>query len=141
MSFCRHCGAQIPDGASFCPVCGTTAGQQSGTNPRWQYDSAADIKANKDICILCYFGPLLLIPYLTRKGSPFVTFHSNQGLVLLLFALIASVASGVPFLGWIIGLLCGIFLFICFIMGIVNVCNGEIKELPAIGKISILKQN
>ena len=44
-------------------------------------------------------------------------------------------------LGWIIGMLCGIFAFVCFIMGIVNVCNGQMKELPAIGKISILSQN
>ena len=70
-----------------------------------------------------------------------MSFHSNQGLVLLLFALIGSFASKVPFLGWIIGLFCGIFAFVCFIMGIINVCNGEMKPLPLIGGNNILNQN
>ena len=141
MSFCRHCGAQVPDGATFCPVCGTATSWQDSSGTFYGADPAADAAANRDICILCYFGPLFLIPYFTRKGSPFVSFHSNQGLVLLLFELIGGFASKVPVLGWIIGALCGIFAFVCFIMGIVNVCNGQMKELPAIGKISILSQN
>ena len=141
MSFCRHCGAQVPDGAEFCPVCGTATSWTENKDAGWRFDPAADAAANRDICILCYFGPLFLIPYFTRKGSPFVSFHSNQGLVLLLFEIISGFASHVPFLGWIIGLLCGIFTFVCFILGIVNVCNGQMKELPAIGKISILSQN
>lgn len=141
MSFCRHCGAQVPDGAAFCPVCGTANAGQNSANANWSFDPAADVAVNKDICILCYFGPLFLIPYFTRKGSPFVSFHSNQGLLLLLFALIGGIASNVPFLGWLIGVFCGIFAFVCFIMGIVNVCNGEMKPLPLIGGISILKQN
>jgi len=143
MSYCRHCGAKVPDGAGFCPVCGASTAQESETytNASWNSDPVADAETNKSICILCYFGPLFLIPYFTRKGSPFVSFHSNQGLVLLIFEIIASIAATVPFIGWIIRLACGIFIFVCFIMGIVNVSNGEMKELPVIGNISILKQN
>ena len=141
MSFCRHCGAQVPDGATFCPACGTATSWQDNAGTNWRFDQAADTAANKDICILCYFGPLFLIPYFTRKGSPFVSFHSNQGFVLFLFELIGGFASHVPFLGWLIGAFCGVFAFVCFIMGIVNVCNGEMKPLPLIGGISILNQN
>lgn len=141
MSFCKHCGAQVPDGAGFCPACGTSTSWSENTGAYGQFDPSADAAANKDICILCYFGPLLLIPYFTRKGSPFVSYHCNQGLVLLLFSLIGGFASKVPFLGWIIGLFCGVFALVCFIMGLVNVTNGEMKPLPLIGGISILNQN
>lgn len=141
MSFCRHCGAQVPDGVSFCPVCGTSTSWSENTGTDWQADPAADAAVNKDICILCYFGPLFLIPYFTRKGSPFVSYHSNQGLVLLLFELIGGFAAKVPFLGWLIGIFCGVLALVCFIMGLVNVCNGQMKPLPLIGGISILKQN
>lgn len=141
MAFCRHCGAQLPDGATFCPVCGTETSRQNNSGADWRFDQASDAAANRGICILCYLGPLFLIPYFTRRASPFVSFHSNQGLVLLLFELIGGIALHVPFLGWLIGAFCGIFAFICFVLGIINVSNGEMKPLPLIGGISILNEN
>ena len=140
MAYCRQCGTQIPDGASFCPSCG--AKSDSGQNASEQYgygSQAKDVEDNKLISILCYFGILLLIPLLVKPDSQFVKYHSNQGLVLFLLSLISGVASKIPVLGGLIGAVCGIFVFVCFILGIVNVCRGEMKELPIIGQIQILK--
>ena len=150
MPYCKQCGAQIPDGTSFCPSCGTGTDNNQNTYGQYNYNSnntqytnygpvPNDVEDNKLISILCYFGILFLIPYLTKPESQFVKYHSNQGLVLLIFSLAAGIASSIPFLGWIIGLVCGIFAFVCFIIGIINVCNGEMKELPIIGQIQILK--
>jgi uncharacterized RDD family membrane protein YckC len=33
MGFCAKCGAELPAGATFCPVCGTPVGQASGAAP------------------------------------------------------------------------------------------------------------
>ncbi|MGI5985483.1 MAG: zinc-ribbon domain-containing protein [Clostridiales bacterium] len=150
MAYCSQCGMQLPEGAAFCSSCGTKTGNSQNTNAEYRYDTNGsqytnysstpnDVEDNKLISILCYFGILFLIPYLTRPGSPFVKFHSNQGFVLLLFFVVSGIASSIPILGWITAIVCGVFGFVCFVIGIVNVCNGEMKELPLIGQIQILK--
>ena len=150
MAFCRQCGTQIDDGVAFCTSCGAKIDENQNSSGQYQYNAqdnqyqnynpqANDVEENKLISILCYFGILFLIPYLTRPESPFVKFHSNQGLVLFIFSLIVGVASRIPFFGWIIGAVCGVFIFVCFVLGIVNVVNGDMKELPVIGKIEVLK--
>ena len=140
MSYCRQCGMQIPNDASFCPSCGAKSEFGQNTSEQYGYSSQAkDVEDNKLISILCYFGIFLLIPLLTRPNSSFVKFHSNQGLVLFLFSLVSGVAARIPFMGGLIGAVCGIFTLVCFILGIVNVCNGEMKELPLLGQIQILK--
>ena len=58
-------------------------------------------------------------------------FHINQALVILLFSLL----SIIPCLGWI----WGIFMVVCWIMGLVAAINQEEKEVPLIGKIRLLK--
>lgn len=132
MPFCKQCGAEIFD-ARFCPSCGAATDQNYGAA------NGNDVEDNKLISILCYFGILLLIPLLTKPDSKFVKFHSNQGLVLLLLNVALGVVAAIPILGWIVAAVGGIFSFVCFIMGVINVCNGEMKELPLIGTIQILK--
>ena len=109
-----------------------------------------DIAQNKVMAILAYFGPLVLIPILAAKGSKFARYHSNQGLLLLIAAVLYGIAYGIlssiliaiswrlVFLTSILSLLSLVFL-IPFIMGIVNASNGKAKELPVIGKFRILK--
>ena len=90
---------------------------------------------NVGMAILCYFGILVLIPFLTdAKNDPFVKFHIKQGLVLLIAYLIAGVIAAVPFIGWVVGGIVWIFLLILFIMGIINAAGGKEAELPLIGK-------
>ncbi len=150
MAFCKQCGSQLDDGATFCTSCGAKNEENQGYSGQYQYNAQAnqyqsyntqanDVEENKLISILCYFGILFLIPYLVKPESPFVKYHSNQGLVLLILSLLLGVVSRIPFIGWLVGAVGGIFVFVCFILGIVNVCNGVTKELPLIGKIQILK--
>ena len=153
MSFCTKCGSQIEDGAKFCSQCGAPAenaapkaapdfdfsqlGQNSVDNTTAY--SAQDIAENKLICILCYFGLLLLVPLLVKKDSAFARFHCNQGLVLFIFDIIVSVLSGVPFLGVLVAIVGSIAGLVFWILGLVNVLNGRAKTLPLIGGITLLK--
>lgn len=75
--------------------------------------------------ILAYIGILFLVGLLADKENPVVRFHVNQGLVLFIASLILSCLFPV----WIVFM----------IMGILNANKGEMKPLPLIGKITIIK--
>lgn len=70
-------------------------------------------------------------------------FYLNQSLIVWLGYLCVMVASVVlafiPVIGWLISWAANIFLFVCWIMGLINAINQEEKELPLIGQIKILK--
>ena len=98
----------------------------------------ADINSNKVMAVLAYLGILVLIPLFAAKDSKFARFHTNQGLLLLLVAILCGVISRIPvigFIGSILGFISGIFA----IIGIVYAVQGKAKELPLIGKYRILK--
>ena len=58
-------------------------------------------------------------------------FHLNQALVIFLF----SFLSIIPCVGWI----WGIFMLVCWIMGLIAAINEEEKEVPVIGSIRLIK--
>lgn len=93
-----------------------------------------DIKKNKIYAILAYIGILVVIPIFAAKDSKFARFHANQGLIIFLIELVASI-----FLKkWLLGII-GMILFIFAVMGIIYAVQGKAKELPLIGNIKILK--
>lgn len=98
------------------------------------------------MAVFAYLSWLVLIPIFGAKGSRFARFHANQGLALAIAEIICWVVLGIlvklPLIGWIFGLVEGIFSLVCLIfaiIGIVNAANGRAKELPIVGKFQILK--
>lgn len=161
MAFCNKCGNQLPDGANNCPNCGAPAGntQQNtqnaqdfvnnmmNTNDMTSQFEPQDINNNKGMSVLAYIGFLFLVPLLACPNSKFARYHTNQGLVLFLLEFALGVVTGIlgliPIAGLIIGGLLsavgGIFTLVLMIMGIINAAQGQAKELPLIGKITLLK--
>ena len=161
MAFCNKCGNQLPDGANNCPNCGAPAGntQQNtqnaqdfvnnmmNTNDTTSQFDPQDINNNKGMSVLAYIGFLFLVPLLACPNSKFACYHTNQGLVLFLLEFALGVVTGIlgiiPIAGLIIGGLLsavgGIFTLVLMIMGIINAAQGQAKELPLIGKITLLK--
>ncbi len=161
MAFCNKCGNQLPDGANNCPNCGAPAGntQQNtqnaqdfvnnmmNTNDTTSQFEPQDINNNKGMSVLAYIGFLFLVPLLACPNSKFARYHTNQGLVLFLLEFALGVVTGIlgliPIAGLIIGGLLsavgGIFTLVLMIMGIINAAQGQAKELPLIGKITLLK--
>ena len=71
-------------------------------------------------------------------------FHLNQSLVLFLVNLVNSfvltrILDLIPIVGGVLSFVIGIFLFVCWILGLVYAIKEEEKELPLIGAIKILK--
>ena len=98
-----------------------------------QVADAADVEKNKVNAILSYIGILILVPLLSEdaKKSPYAKHHMNQGLILLLSGFVVWI----PLLGWAVGLVA----FVLWIMGLISAINGEMKKLPIIGDIKLIK--
>ena len=69
------------------------------------------------------------------KKSPFVMFHLNQGLVLLITGVVVGVVSWIPIIGWIVA----IAWFVVWLMAIVNAGSGKMKRAPLVGNFEIVK--
>ncbi len=98
-----------------------------------------DAEKNKWIAALAYI--LFFIPLLTAKDSKFAMYHANQGLILLLSAIVINVVGSIiPVIGWFIILPIGnLVVFIYFIIGLINTLKLEMKPLPLVGGIDIIK--
>lgn len=132
------------------------AGQQNYSyqqnSQQGEFFQQEDVRQNKVMGVLSYLGILVFVPLIVgNKQSPYVRFHTNQGLVLFIASIIVDLLDGRWFWGfhsiinfggswfsWIFDI-CSLALFVYMIVGIVYACKGEKKELPLIGQIKILK--
>lgn len=105
--------------------------------------SPEDVDKNKAIAIIGYLLPILFfIPLVSdAKNSPFAKFHANQHLILLIGYVIVQVAANIiPFLGLALIMPLGMLaLLVVAIMGLIGAANGQMKPMPVIGGITILK--
>lgn len=111
-----------------------------------------DIYGSRRFAWLSYFGIWLLVPLLVRRENLFVRYHVNQGIVLLLFSLIAGIGFAVvtgllnlikqgmgDFFLLPLLMIYYIFYMCCVVLGVVRVIRGQAKPLPLIGGIQVLK--
>ena len=87
-----------------------------------------DAKTTSIVAYLTWIGLIIAICAGDKEGAKC---HINHALVILLFSLL----SIIPCIGWI----WGIFMVVCWIMGLIAAINQEEKEVPLIGKIRIIK--
>ena len=168
MIICSKCGAECAEDAKVCSVCGAELGNKQGDNANKSVSSAdienaihqimdtpdttecydkKDIEDNKAFSILAYIGFLVFVPMFAAKDSKFARFHTNQGLVLLICEVAASILSTafwvIPYLGRVLSLLIGLPVYLVtvafMVIGIVNAAKGKAKELPFIGQVKIIK--
>ena len=131
MLTCKQCGTQVEDGVMNCANCGAPIeapvqqNQPIDLSEKFnefnntadttaEYD-AQDIEKNKVMAVLAYI--LFFIPLLAAKDSKFARFHTNQGLVLFLGGIIASVVAVIPVSSDIFWTLSPSF-FICLIFSL-----------------------
>ena len=114
-----------------------------------------DIQNNKGVACISYLGPLFLIPLFSAPNSKFARFHVNQGLLLFLVDVAASIVVG--FVSLILNLLffwnfffasllislvsglLGLLLFVVSIVFLIDAANGRAREIPVIGKFRLIK--
>ena len=87
-----------------------------------------DTKTTSIIAYITWIGLIVAFCAGDKEGAKF---HLNQALVICLFSLLAII----PCIGWI----WGIFMLVCWVMGLIAAINQEEKPVPLIGGIKILK--
>jgi len=110
----------------------------------------ADVDKNKIFAVLAYLGILFLVPLLAAKESRFARYHTNQGVVLFISAIVCGIGGGI--LAFVLAFI-PIIRYVCcliwpavwigvlalVIMGIINAAGGKCKPLPVIGQFKLIK--
>jgi uncharacterized membrane protein len=89
--------------------------------------------------LLCYLlGWVTGIVFLIiEKENKFVRFHAVQSIVIFgAYTVLAIILNFIPVVGWIIGLLLGIAIFILWILLMVRAYQGKMWKLPISGNIA-----
>lgn len=115
-----------------------------------------DIAANKIYGIIACFGILFFVPLVAAPQSRYGKFFANQGLLLLITSAIASVASSFisaifntlgmlgsifvlfSVIGVLLSVVIGLIPFVLFIIMLINAASGRAKELPIIGRFTLI---
>lgn len=99
-----------------------------------------DKKTTSWVAYITFIGWIVAYCAGDKEGAKF---HLNQSLIVWLGYLCiipaAIILAFIPIIGWLAIWAAIIFLFVCWIIGLINAINQEEKELPLIGQIKILK--
>jgi uncharacterized membrane protein len=156
LAFCTECGAQIPEGMSFCGSCGAPAVAPAstpaeaptggGATPVAATNTSSGLTSNV-AAALAYLTVIPAIIFLVVEPynkDRFVRFHSFQCLFLFAAGFIVifglRIFAMIPVLGWIVGfrliplLVLAIFGLVLFTM--YKAYNNEKFMLPFIGKLA-----
>lgn len=87
------------------------------------------------VAYLTWVGLIIAFVMGDREASKF---HLNQSLVIWLAGTLAGVLSRVPLVGWLIGVVGGIFCAVCWFIGFINALQGVEKEVPLLGQFKLL---
>ena len=112
-----------------------------------------NIEDGKLLAVLSYIGILALIPYFVERDNPYIKDHAKIGVNLFLIeaiigvglSAVAAVCAMTIILLWISIIIAvlewafGIVSIVISVIGIINACNGEVKELPIVGKYNLIK--
>ncbi len=94
-----------------------------------------DKKATGIVAYISLIGWLIAFFAGDKEGAKF---HLNQSLVLIIGNVVVGILGVVPIVKYVASIL-GLFLVVCWFIGLIAACKGEEKEIPLIGGIKILK--
>lgn len=100
--------------------------------------TAEDIEKGKTMAGLSYL--LFFLPLVVCPESKYARFHANQALLLLIAAIAGNIIlSIIPIVGWMLMPIFGICILVLGVMGLINGFGGKAKQLPIIGKFTLIK--
>ena len=140
--FCQKCGTQIPEGNHYCPICGEPVGVKEKApdiSDHTAMFTPEDIERSRYLAALGYLSFLFVIlGLLIEPNSKFLRYHINQAIILYVFGILCAVVCIVPVIGWIAGGIGSIASIVFVVMGIIRAVKGEAKDIPLIGKYTVV---
>lgn len=105
-----------------------------------------DVSEHKLYAILGYILPFLFFLPLVQdssKKNTFARFHANQQLILLVICIGLYLLSNIFYIilmsgAYVIMPLLNLAILVLVIMGIINAAQGQMKELPVVGKFKLI---
>lgn len=95
-----------------------------------------DKKTTGWVAYITWIGWIIAYCSGDKEGAKF---HLNQSLAIWIVSIGLGIIGVIPIIGWIVGMVGGIFIFVCWVIGLISAINEEEKEVPLIGKWKILK--
>jgi uncharacterized membrane protein len=143
MAFCSKCGAQVTDGAGFCPACGTAVGAQAaGSAATGQTSGVQSSGMQSNVAGLLSYILIIGIIFLfvePLKSDKFVRFHAFQSIfywvaVIVIFFCLGAV---LPFGLWIaVYWPLRVLTFVGMVFLMYKAYNNERFKLPFIGELA-----
>jgi uncharacterized membrane protein len=107
------------------------------TVPPSQAAAAGAITDDKTVAIICYvtiIGFIAAIFMHQSRKTQLGAFHLRQMLGLVLTGVVGGVVGVVPILGWIVGFLVVIGLFVLWLLGLLSAVRGDMRPVPLLGE-------
>lgn len=102
-----------------------------------QQSVAVGQQPDKSVAIIAYLTLIGLIAAFvmnSEKRQRFAAYHIRQSLGIMLTGLVLGMINIIPILGWIVCIIGVIFLFVCWVIGLIAALNGQEKAVPVVGK-------
>ena len=140
--FCPKCGTQVPENDHYCPTCGepvfekNSVPDESDRTAMFDPEDAGRTNILSALCYVSFF--MIIIALLLEPNSKFLRYHINQSLLVSIFGIVIGVVAIVPFIGWLASVVGAVMAVVFTVMGVVRAYKCEAKDLPIIGKYTIV---
>ena len=88
------------------------------------------------VSYLTFIGWIIAFVLYQNNKSELAIFHIRQTLGIYLMGIVGMLFLWIPLIGWILSILLPIFIFVLWIIGLINAAQGETKPVPLVGEFS-----
>lgn len=135
MPYCSACGSAIADNASFCPKCGRSVAQATGTGAAAVPAATSGLQENiaGALAYLVVTAVIFLVID-TYNRNRFIRFHSFQAIALFFLSIaVQAILHLIPIIGWALIPVAGVVFFFVWIFAMLKAFQHEMYKLPFIG--------
>ena len=86
------------------------------------------------VSYLTFIGWVIAFVLYQNDKSELAIFHIRQTLGIYLLGIVGMLFLWIPVIGWILSIILPLFIFVLWIIGLINAAQGETKPVPLVGE-------